>query len=91
MKPHKNITIYYIARKLELSSATVSLGLNNNPPVKKNTYKKIVLVPANLNRNVYARRHTGYTDALFDNNLPYDKERLLIKDLNYQKLVIKKN
>jgi len=46
--------------------------------------KRIVLVTANLKRNVYAQRHKGYTDALFDNNIPYEKERVLIKDLSEQ-------
>ena len=36
--------------------------------------KRIVMVTANLKRNVYAQRHKGYTDALFDNNIPYDKD-----------------
>ena len=46
--------------------------------------KRIVLVTASLKRNVYAQRHKGYTDALFDNNIPFDKERVLIKDLSEQ-------
>lgn len=46
--------------------------------------KKIVLVTASLKRNVYAQRHKGYTDALFDNSIPYVKERVLIKDLSEQ-------
>ena len=46
--------------------------------------KRIVLVTANLKRNVYAQRHKGYLDALFDNNLPYNKEYVLIKDLSEQ-------
>jgi LacI family transcriptional regulator len=46
--------------------------------------KKIVLVTANLKRNVYAQRHKGYMDALFDNKIPYDKELVLIKDLSEQ-------
>lgn len=46
--------------------------------------KRIVLVTANLKRNVYAQRHKGYTDALFDNNIPYNKEYVLIKDLSEQ-------
>ncbi len=44
--------------------------------------KKIVLVTANLSRNVYARRHRGYSDALYDNGLKYQKELVLIKDLS---------
>ncbi len=46
--------------------------------------KKIVLVTASLKRNVYAQRHKGYMDALFDNNIPFEKELVLIKDLSEQ-------
>lgn len=46
--------------------------------------KRIVLVTANLKRNVYAQRHKGYSDALFDKNIPYVKSRVLIKDLSEQ-------
>lgn len=46
--------------------------------------KRIALVTANLKRNVYAQRHKGYMDALFDHNLPYHKELVLIKDLSEQ-------
>lgn len=46
--------------------------------------KRIVLVTANLKRNVYAQRHKGYMDALFDHKLPYHKEHVLIKDLSEQ-------
>lgn len=44
--------------------------------------KKIVMVTANLNRNVYAQRFKGYKDALFDNNIAFDENLLLIKDLS---------
>ncbi|HPH33785.1 MAG TPA: LacI family DNA-binding transcriptional regulator [Chitinophagaceae bacterium] len=46
--------------------------------------KKIVLVTASLKRNVYAQRHKGYTDALYDSGITYEKERVLIKDLSEQ-------
>ena len=46
--------------------------------------RKIVLVTANLKRNVYAQRHRGYSDALFDNGIKYDKNLVLIKDLSEQ-------
>src|SRR5690606_6599177 len=46
--------------------------------------KRIVLVTANLKRNVYAQRHKGYSDALSDHGLPYRKENVLIKDLSEQ-------
>jgi len=44
--------------------------------------KRIVLVTASLKRNVYAQRHNGYKDALFDNNIPFNEKYLLIKDLS---------
>ncbi len=46
--------------------------------------KKIVLVTASLKRNVYAQRHKGYTDALYDNGITFDKDLVLIKDLSEQ-------
>lgn len=46
--------------------------------------KRIVLVTASLKRNVYAQRHKGYADALFDHGIPYEKDRVLIKDLSEQ-------
>jgi LacI family transcriptional regulator len=46
--------------------------------------KKIVMVTANLNRNVYAQRFKGYKDALFDNKIDFDDNLLLIKDLSEQ-------
>ncbi|HEX2628584.1 MAG TPA: LacI family DNA-binding transcriptional regulator [Chitinophagaceae bacterium] len=45
---------------------------------------RIVLVTASLKRNVYAQRHKGYMDALFDNGIAYDKDLVLIKDLSEQ-------
>ena len=47
-------------------------------------FKRIVLVIASLQRNVYSQRHKGYMDALFDNNIPYNKNLILIKDLSEQ-------
>jgi LacI family transcriptional regulator len=46
--------------------------------------KRIVLVTASLKRNVYAQRHKGYADALSDNGIQYEKDRVLIKDLSEQ-------
>ena len=46
--------------------------------------KRIVLVTANLKRNVYAQRYQGYKDALFDNDIPFNENYLLIKDLSEQ-------
>ncbi|MEO6231686.1 MAG: LacI family DNA-binding transcriptional regulator [Ferruginibacter sp.] len=41
MAIEKEITIYDIARELNISAATVSRGLKNNPNINKNTRKKI--------------------------------------------------
>ncbi len=41
MVDKKDITIYDIARHLNISAATVSRGLQNNPAINKNTRKKI--------------------------------------------------
>lgn len=42
MSSEKEITIYDIAKHLNLSAATVSRGLQNNPAINKNTRKRIV-------------------------------------------------
>ncbi len=44
--------------------------------------KRIVIVTANLNRNVYAQRLKGYKDALFDAEIKFDDKLVLIKDLS---------
>lgn len=44
--------------------------------------KRIALVTANLNRNVYAQRFRGYKDALYDNKVPFEQKLILIKDLS---------
>lgn len=44
--------------------------------------KRIVLVTANLNRNVYAQRFKGYKDALKDYQIPFNEDWVLIKDLS---------
>ncbi len=46
--------------------------------------KRIVMVTASLNRNVYSQRHKGYADALYDHDIAYEKEKVLIKDLSEQ-------
>jgi LacI family transcriptional regulator len=44
--------------------------------------KRIVIVTANLNRNVYAQRFKGYKDALHDNGIVFNEKLVLIKDLS---------
>jgi LacI family transcriptional regulator len=45
---------------------------------------RIVILTANLLRNVYAQRHRGYMMALKDSGLPYKNEYVLVKDLTEQ-------
>ena len=46
--------------------------------------RKIMLVTANLKRNVYDQRFRGYRQALVENGIPYDESLILIKDLSEQ-------
>ncbi len=46
--------------------------------------KRVAMLTANLKRNVYAQRHRGYTDALFDAGMEYNKNLVLVKDLSEQ-------
>src|SRR6478752_8154851 len=41
MQDHKDVTIYDIAAKLDISPATVSRGLKDHPAIKKETKKRI--------------------------------------------------
>jgi len=58
-KPGKEITIYDIAAKLNVSAATVSRSLNDHPGVNKNTKKKII----------DTARDMGYSFNAFASNL----------------------
>jgi LacI family transcriptional regulator len=44
--------------------------------------RKIVIVTANLSRNVYSDRFKGYKDALFDNGISFDERLLIVNDLS---------
>lgn len=44
--------------------------------------KRIVIVTANLKRNVYAQRFRGYKDALLDHGIRYDERSLIVNDLS---------
>ena len=56
---NKEITIYDIARELNISPATVSRGLNDHPAVNKETKKKIYLMAKEM----------GYRSNTFASNL----------------------
>jgi len=57
--PEKEVTIYDIAKKLNISAATVSRGLKNHPGINKNTKKKIL----------QAADEMGYRSNSFASNL----------------------
>jgi len=44
--------------------------------------KRIAHVTSSLRRNVYSERHRGYKDALFDSNIPFDENLLIVNDLS---------
>jgi LacI family transcriptional regulator len=46
--PEKEVTIYDIAQKLNISAATVSRGLKDHPGINKNTKKKILAAAAEM-------------------------------------------
>ncbi|CAN5134580.1 LacI family DNA-binding transcriptional regulator [soil metagenome] len=47
-EPEKEVTIYDIAKKLNISAATVSRGLKDHPGVNKNTKKKILQAASSM-------------------------------------------
>jgi len=47
-EPEKEVTIYDIAKKLNISAATVSRGLKDHPGINKNTKKKILQAAAEM-------------------------------------------
>lgn len=67
MKTRKEVTIYDIARKLNISPATVSRGLNNHFSVSKKTHMQITDMAKSL----------GYRSNLFAKNLRWQQTRTL--------------
>jgi LacI family transcriptional regulator len=67
MKNRKEVTIYDIALKLDISPATVSRGLNNHFSVSKKTHKQITDTAKSM----------GYRSNLFAKNLRWQKTRTL--------------
>ncbi len=75
MKPEKEITIYDIAQKLQLSTATVSRALRGHATISKNTRKKIEETALEL----------GYRHNTFASNLRRQKTNtigVIVHELN---------
>jgi LacI family transcriptional regulator len=75
MKIKKEVTIYDIAQQLDISTATVSRALQNNPVINKNTRRKIQ----------EAARELGYRQNTFASNLRKQKTNtigIIVHELN---------
>ena len=86
----KGIPVVYFDR-VEDKSESVKVVIDNHRGGYQATQhlidqgcKRIVLVTANLQRNVYDQRYKGYRQALSDNAIPFNKNYVLIKDLSEQ-------
>lgn len=84
----KNIPVIFVDRVDESSEKThviidnYKCGYIATQHLVEQGCKRIVMLTANLMRNVYAQRHRGYTDALFDAGIEYNKKLVLVKDLS---------
>lgn len=84
----RNIPVIFFDRVEENSESTKVIidnyksGYQATQHLIEQGCKRIVMMTANLNRNVYAQRFKGYKDALFDNNIAFNENLLLIKDLS---------
>lgn len=67
MKSNKEVTIYDIAKRLNISAATVSRGLKNHPAINKDTKKKIFDLAEEL----------GYQTNKFASNLRKQKTQTI--------------
>lgn len=75
MSQQKEITIYDIARELNISPATVSRGLKDHPAINKNTKKRIT----------QAAKDLGYRSNSFASNLRKQKSNtigVIVHELN---------
>ncbi len=66
-EPEKEVTIYDIAKKLNISAATVSRGLKDHPGINKNTKKKILNAAAEM----------GYRSNSFASNLRKKRSNII--------------
>jgi LacI family transcriptional regulator len=86
----KNIPVVFFDRVEEKADSikvvidNYKCGYEATSHLIKQGCKRIVLVTANLKRNVYEQRYRGYLDALGHNNIPFEKDLVLIKDLSEQ-------
>jgi LacI family transcriptional regulator len=84
----KNIPVVFFDR-VEENSDTIKVIIDNyrcgymaTKHLIDQGCKRIAMVTATLNRNVYAQRYKGFVDAHYDSKLPMDDQLLMIKDLS---------
>lgn len=86
----KNIPVVFFDRVEENTNSTkviidnYTCGYKATQHLIEQGCNKIVLVTADLRRNVYGQRHKGYADALAAAGIAYDEDLVLIKDLSEQ-------
>jgi LacI family transcriptional regulator len=86
----KNIPVVFFDRVEENTNCTkviidnYTCGYKATQHLIEQGCKQIVLVTADLRRNVYGQRHKGYADALAAAGIAYDENLVLIKDLSEQ-------
>ncbi|MES2776866.1 MAG: LacI family DNA-binding transcriptional regulator [Bacteroidota bacterium] len=89
----KNIPVVFFDRVEEKNESTKVIidnyrcGYLATQHLVEQGCKRIVLLTSNLARNVYAERHRGYSDALFDAGIPYQNDYVLIQDLSEQQAI----
>lgn len=86
----KNIPVIFFDRVDENSEMThviidnYKCGYQATQHLIEQGCTQIAMLTANLKRNVYAQRHRGYADALFDVGIAYNKNLVFVKDLSEQ-------
>ncbi|MEO7312276.1 MAG: LacI family DNA-binding transcriptional regulator [Chitinophagaceae bacterium] len=89
----KNIPVVFFDRVEEKNESTKVIidnykcGYLATQHLVEQGCKRIVHLTSSLTRNVYVRRHRGYSDALFDEGIPYNEDYVLIQDLSEQKAI----
>ncbi len=84
----KNIPVVFVDRVDENSEKThviidnYKCGYIATQHLIEQGCRRIVMLTANLMRNVYAQRHRGYADALFNAGIEHNKKLVLVKDLS---------
>lgn len=86
----KGIPVIFFDRVEELNKTTKVIIDNYKAGYKATKHlieqgcNKIIMITASLKRNVYADRNKGYCDALFDNNIHFESDWLIINKLSEQ-------